>query len=499
MTTATEMSALLPTTTSAAKPTTPTDATTTTNGSSPASASSTLLSAVFVALQAVLLGFFWTCTAYEDESYEYDVKEYIAYRDIMAMLLLGFGYLMTFLKLYGLGAVGFTLMLSVLAMELNIAVEFAMRCLYSSAIGGEGGDSAAATSFPLSITVGTLIDSEFAAAALLITYGALIGRATPLQLVLVAAAQSVPYAFNKVVLVLGAVGAEDVGGTMTIHMFGAYYGLAASCALSASKQRSRSQQKAAAAAAAASSGERDDDEEEEELLYCHPDKVSDVMALIGTTILWVYWPSFVGATETGHPRNERRCILNTVLALLASTTMTFYLSYATSGSGGTTTQKRFDPVHVANSTLAGGVAIGSAGRMNLGPGWAVFTGMAAGAASVCGYKYSTPHLQSTYHIYDTCGVGNLHGYPSLVGAALSVFFVAALDPDADFLASPSNAGLQVLRQIGGIASTLLVSIASGYGSGLLAARWGGDEDADDDSFLGAKPSYTDSVWWHLEY
>ena len=28
-------------------------------------------------------------------------------------------------------------------------------------------------------------------------------------------------AFNKVILVLGLIGAEDVGGFMTIHMFGA--------------------------------------------------------------------------------------------------------------------------------------------------------------------------------------------------------------------------------------------------------------------------------------
>jgi len=33
---------------------------------------------------------------YSDE--KYSVKEYIAFRDIMAMLLLGFGYLMTFLE-----------------------------------------------------------------------------------------------------------------------------------------------------------------------------------------------------------------------------------------------------------------------------------------------------------------------------------------------------------------------------------------------------------------
>lgn len=239
---------------------------------------------------------------------------YIAFRDIMAMLLLGFGYLMTFLKNYGLGAVGLTMMLSVLSMELNIAVELAVRFMY-------GGDSSSDdTAWPMPVSMATLIDAEFAAATLMITFGAIIGRASPLQMMLICMSQSVFYAINKVVFVLGSIAAEDVGGSMTIHMFGAYFGLAVSFAL----------------------GPPVDDGADEAAM---PDKVSDVLALIGTTILWVFWPSFVGATETGVLSNEHHCIVNTILSLLASTTMTFYLSqYLNHG--------KLDPVHVANSTLA---------------------------------------------------------------------------------------------------------------------------------------------------
>ena len=130
---------------------------------------------------------------------------YIAFRDIMAMLLLGFGYLMTFLKTYGLGAVGLTMMLSILAMELNCIMEWFARMLY--------GD----VEMPLPISVATLIDTEFAAATLMITFGALIGRASPLQMMIICCSQSFFYAFNKVILVLGFIQAEDVGGSMTIH------------------------------------------------------------------------------------------------------------------------------------------------------------------------------------------------------------------------------------------------------------------------------------------
>lgn len=409
-----------------------------------ASSSTSLVSTIFVVLQALLLAFFAAGAKYAERDYE--VKEYVVFRDIMAMLLLGFGFLMTFLKNYGLGAVGFTMMLSVLSMELNIAVELLARMCY--------GSSGEETSWPMPISMATLIDSEFAAATLMITFGAIIGRASPLQLLIICISQSFFYAFNKVALVLGAIGAEDVGGSMTIHMFGAYFGLAASYALGAPKD--------------VMTGE-----------VAVPDRVSDVLALIGTTILWVYWPSFVGATETAVLENEKLCIINTTLALMASTTMSFFLSQKLKHG-------KFDPVHVANSTLAGGVAIGSAARLNIGPAGAIITGMLAGAASVYGYVYSSPYLESKFGICDTCGVGNLHGYPSLIGGLLSIAFVA-LDSDADFL--EYSVIPQMCRQFAGVIATLLVSVAGGYGTGVFASSFKDD----------TTHSFLDSVWWHLEY
>lgn len=403
-----------------------------------------LVNSIFIGVQVIVLAFFFSGTKYSHT--EFDVREYIAYRDIMAMLLLGFGYLMTFLKKYGLGAVGFTMMLTVLSMELNILVEFSVRYM-----NGQGGSED--TKWPMPLSMATLIDSEFAAATLMITFGAVIGRATPLQLLIICISQSFFYAVNKVVLVLGIIGSEDVGGSMTIHMFGAYFGLAASYALGGPK----------------------DLEAGESML---PDRVSDVLALIGTTILWVYWPSFVGATETGDLSNEHHCVVNTILALIGSTTVTFYLSQKINHG-------KFDAVHIANSTLAGGVAIGSAGRLNIGPGFAMLTGVLAGAVSVYGYSYSSPFLQSKFGIYDTCGVGNLHGYPSIVGALLSVGFVA-LDRKANFL--QHSMASQMLRQLASIVATLGVSILSGYGTGFVAAKFQCDS-----------PTFVDSAWWHLEY
>src|SRR3569832_10156 len=80
-------------------------------------------------LQILLLVLFFVGTEY-NASQVYSHDQYAVFRDIMVMLLLGFGYLMTFLHKYGLGAVGMTMMLTVLAIQLNLFVEPLMRFVY---------------------------------------------------------------------------------------------------------------------------------------------------------------------------------------------------------------------------------------------------------------------------------------------------------------------------------------------------------------------------------
>lgn len=361
---------------------------------------------------------------------EFTEDKYMIFRDIMVMLLLGFGYLMTFLEKYGLGAVGLTMLLTALNMECNLIVENFL-------------DN------DLTISMDSIIDAEFSAAALLISFGALIGRATPLQMCIIAIAEAVFYAINKVIFVFGFINAEDVGGTITIHMFGAYFGLACAYALGPQEKESASNNAVS--------------------------RVSDVFSLVGTTLLWVYWPSFVGATETDVPENEMYCLINTIMALIGSTGATFFLSQFLNGG-------KFDAVHVQNSTLAGGVAIGTSARMALGPGMALLVGLLAGIVSVLGYQYSSPMLEETLGIFDTCGVGNLHGYPSVLGGLLSILLVY-MNSDSEFL--EYGVGSQSLAQLAAVVVTLVVAMITGYGTATLSKGAGSDEAVD----------YDDAEWW----
>ena len=389
------------------------------------------LSFVLVVFQALVCMILYHGFEY-DSLDNFTMDKYVIYRDIMVMLLLGFGYLMTFLEKYGLGAVGFTMLLSVINMECNLLVE-----------GWATGSTI--------ISMDSIINAEFSAAALLITFGALIGRCSPLEMCLVAIAEAVFYALNKVFIVFGLLKAEDVGGTITIHMFGAYFGLACAYTLG-------SQEKVSASNNSSS-------------------RVSDVFSLIGTTLLWVYWPSFVGATETGVPSNEFNCTTNTIMSLIGSTCATFFLSqYLNLG--------KFDAVHIQNSTLAGGVAVGATARLAMGPGLALFVGIIAGLISVLGYTYSSDFLENKFGIFDTCGVGNLHGYPSLWGGIASILLVL-VDNQASFL----NYGLlvQSVVQFLAVMATMAMAILSGYitGSTFLGKSVNADFVID----------YEDAVWW----
>lgn len=391
-----------------------------------ASSMSSAVGITIAAVQVIFAGFLTFYVSYADVN-EFTTVKYVIFRDIMVMLLLGFGYLMTFLNLYGLGAVGLTMLLTVVNMQCNIIIEGSLTSNYL-------------------LSMDSIIDAEFSAATLLISFGALIGRATPIQMCILAIAESVFYALNKVFIVFGYFQAEDVGGTMTIHMFGAFFGLAAAKALGSQQKESISNNESS--------------------------RVSDVFAFIGTTLLWVYWPSFVGATESGSDINEMHCLVNTILALLGSTGAAFFWSQYLNGG-------KFDPVHIQNSTLAGGVAIGSSARLAIGPGPAAIVGLIAGTASVLGYQYSSPFLESTFGLYDTCGVGNLHGIPSVFGGLVSILFVA-MNSDAEFL----NADNQSIAQLLAVIATLATSIITGFVTGKMVLKNSG-EHAD----------YDDNVWW----
>ena len=76
---------------------------------------------IWQALMIVLLG---TCVkvAYYDNGSDFN-NHYQYFTGVEIMMFIGFGYLMTFLKRYGMGALGLTMLITILGLEWGIWIE----------------------------------------------------------------------------------------------------------------------------------------------------------------------------------------------------------------------------------------------------------------------------------------------------------------------------------------------------------------------------------------
>ena len=71
----------------------------------------------------------------------------------------------------------------------------------------------------------SLIGAEFAAAAVLITYGAVLGKVSRLELLIIGFLEVIFFAINEWIAI-EFLKYSDAGGSLIIHAFGAYFGLA---------------------------------------------------------------------------------------------------------------------------------------------------------------------------------------------------------------------------------------------------------------------------------
>ncbi|XP_022685920.1 ammonium transporter Rh type A-like isoform X1 [Varroa jacobsoni] len=410
-------------------------------------------------------------------------KFYPMFQDINVMIYVGFGFLMTFLRLHGFTATGYTLLSSTIAMQTSILVRGALDEVHNGYI---------------SLGVERIIEGLFSSTAVLVSFGAIIGKISPLQLIVMTVIEVVVFAINAHLgmVVLQAV---DVGGSMFLHTFGAYFGLALTFVLYRKDAKISTKEESS--------------------------RTSDIFAMIGTLFLWMHYPSFNAISVEGDARH--RAVLNTYMALCGSCVTTFALSSLTDE------HNRLSMVHVQNATLAGGVAIGCTADMMIHPYGALIVGLGAGVISTLGYRYLQPMLLR-YRIHDTCGVNNLHGMPGVFGGIIGVIVAASADythyndqlyeryparapvanstdlKEAQQLNTDLEAGLglsgreQALQQLAALTATLGIALVSGLLTGFILAlplfnqiegenlfddelHWEVPEISEDDSILRPKP------------
>ena len=122
-----------------------------------------------------------------------------------------------------------------------------------------------------------MIIGDFGAAAVLISFGIILGKCNLHQLTMLALLEIVFYSLNEAICVT-QYGATDMGGTMYVHTFGAYFGLGATHWFWMQKNKKEEKKDATA------------------FLASHNSKL---LAMGGTLFLWMFWPSFNGALGVG--------------------------------------------------------------------------------------------------------------------------------------------------------------------------------------------------------
>ncbi|KPP78717.1 ammonium transporter Rh type B-like [Scleropages formosus] len=151
-------------------------------------------------------------------NYENDFYfRYPSFQDVHVMIFIGFGFLMTFLQRYGFSSVGFNFLIAAFSLQWATLMQGFFHGMHNGKI---------------EIGVESMINADFCTGAVLISFGAVLGKTSPVQLLIMAVIEVTLFAINEF-LVLSVLNvseqardpAKDAGGSMTIHIFGAYFGL----------------------------------------------------------------------------------------------------------------------------------------------------------------------------------------------------------------------------------------------------------------------------------
>jgi ammonium transporter Rh len=340
------------------------------------------------------------------------VQQYDRAIHIMAMLLIGFGFLMVFVKKYGRSALTATFLLVSISLPLYMTIK------------GLG-------IFESKGEIEQLILAEFGAASLLIAAGAILGRIKIFQYLILGLLFIPFYILNELIVIddyfhfVGKV--ADTGGSIVIHAFGALFGIAAAISLTTKNDME---------------------------VPIESDATTDKYSVLGSMVLWVFWPSFCAALVP--VETIPHTVVNVFIALCGSTIATYIASVWLRG--------KVCIADIANAALAGGVAIGSTCDFASHP-QAMVIGIIAGTISTIGFAVLQNKQQKFHKIIDTCGVSNLHGIPGIFGGLAAIVVVP---------------NLVISSQLKGIIITLILAVIAGLISGKIISFFGKTKEIYDD-------------------
>lgn len=318
-------------------------------------------------------------TIYNETTLGENVNEnlfrYPLFQDVHIMIYVGFGFLLTFIHRYRLSCLTMCFWVAAIFFQFY----FLFAALWKGAFHAWE---------DIYITPERLILGEVASASVLIVVCAIIGKANNLQYLIITVSCAFLYTLNEEI-VIAVLGVRDVGGSMIIHAFGAFFGIGVTIMLNYKPSMYNKNLSAT--------------------------QTSFTTAMIGTLFLWCFWPSFNAALAVT-PSDIHLSVLNTYFSIIGSIVSTYFTT--------TILEKgKFHMDHVLNASLAGGVCMGSGADLLYGSYAAYIVGLLTGIVSTLLFEFM-PRLLRRYDIWDIAGVLNLHGIPGMLGGLYSAAFRA---------------------------------------------------------------------------
>ncbi|XP_074971147.1 RH-like protein isoform X2 [Phalacrocorax aristotelis] len=334
---------------------------------------------------------------------------YPAFQDVSHMMIFGFGFYLTFLKRYGFSSTGFNLLIIVIGVQCSMLIEGVLVSFLPNKIE----DRLKRRTAVVSTT------------AVVISAAAVLGKINPVQLIVMTVVEVMVFWMNTWINTKFLQNPDNIS-MMHVHLFGAYFGLAVSSRFSEPSPRSEKNGST---------------------------PKSDLLSMLGTLFLWVFWPSFNSVLAAD---SKGKAIYNTYFALAVSAVTAFVLSVLTTKDG------KFRMSHIRSAVLAGGVAVGYAAHSIEYPWIAMILGLLASVITILGSYCLQRCFHATLQIHDSSGVHFTFGLPAVLGAVAQVILFVIKNwtnlPSLHFF---------VVIHIGAFCFTISVALVTGFITGLI--------------------------------
>jgi len=321
-----------------------------------------------------------------NEEAKTDIKnKYQNLQDITLMIFLGFGFLRSFLKHYSWSSIIFTLIGGIFCFEFAFIIIIAWGALLKKQwIDGY-------------YNFDYFYDAIYITASLIISFGSYSGKLSLAQFFIVIIIETIFSTLNYI-LMRKSLNLIDIGGTLTVHLFGAVFG----CSFSIISYCSKNEKERISTS-----------------IHLGYDHNSNLFALFGSLIIIPYWPSFNTALVNGN--QKYRGIINTYFAVGGSIIGMFAMSHLLNN-------KKMKIEDLIHASFPGAIIIGGCCHIIKEFYVCILLGLLASImSSLCIYLFYRKLKINEKGYHDTSQVLFYHGIPAILGGIFSTIFTGNLN------------------------------------------------------------------------